>query len=122
MHTEVLDVRDLSTLKDGTFTHVITNLRLPLPSGLDSGPRIVGEMFRLLKIGDVALASTWTGREMIPEMGIVMLISLRPSLAYCILQRSASNSPRRNSRLIHGTIARAFTRLVAHPTIRKRGL
>lgn len=30
MDTEVLGVRDLSTLKDGTFTHVITNLGLPV--------------------------------------------------------------------------------------------
>ena len=37
--TEILDVRDLATLKDGTFTHVITNLGLPVPGDINSSPK-----------------------------------------------------------------------------------
>jgi ubiquinone/menaquinone biosynthesis C-methylase UbiE len=43
--TEILDGRDLATLKDGTFTHVITNLGMPVPDDINSSLKIVGEMF-----------------------------------------------------------------------------
>lgn len=62
METQILDVRDLSSLNDETFTHIITNLGLPVPGDLDSSPKIVNEMFRVLKIGGVALVSTWAGK------------------------------------------------------------
>jgi hypothetical protein len=74
MKTEILDVRDLSTLKDGTFTHVITNLGLPVPGDLDSGPKIVIQVFRVLKEGGVALIPTWSGKEQIPGTIIAVLI------------------------------------------------
>jgi ubiquinone/menaquinone biosynthesis C-methylase UbiE len=61
MQTAVLGIRDLSTLKDGTFTHVFTNLGLPVPGDLGSGPKITKEIFRVLKIGGVALISPWAG-------------------------------------------------------------
>jgi ubiquinone/menaquinone biosynthesis C-methylase UbiE len=62
METKVLDVRDLSALQDGTFTHVITNLGLPVPGDVGSGSKITKEMFRVLKKGGVALVSTWAGK------------------------------------------------------------
>jgi 16S rRNA G1207 methylase RsmC len=58
MYTEILDVRDLSTLRDETFTHVITNLGLPVPGDLESSTKIVNEIFRDSKIGGGALVST----------------------------------------------------------------
>ena len=61
MKTEILDVRDLATLKDETFTHVITNLGMPVPRDINSSPKIVSEMFRVLKRGGVAVMSTWAG-------------------------------------------------------------
>ncbi|KAE9367870.1 S-adenosyl-L-methionine-dependent methyltransferase, partial [Stipitochalara longipes BDJ] len=62
MSTEILDIRDLKTLEDGTFSHVIMNLGMPVPGDLASGPKIVKEMFRVLKIGGVAVVSTWADR------------------------------------------------------------
>jgi ubiquinone/menaquinone biosynthesis C-methylase UbiE len=61
MQTEILDIRDLSILKDDSFTYVITNFGLPFPADLGSGPKITKEMFRILKMGGVALISTWAG-------------------------------------------------------------
>jgi hypothetical protein len=58
MYTKILDVHDLSTLRDKTFTHVITNLGLPVPGGLESSIKIVNEIFRDSKIGGGALVST----------------------------------------------------------------
>ncbi len=62
MKTEMLDVRDLATLKDEIFTHVITNLGMPVPDDINSSPKIVSEMFRVLKRGGVAVMSTWAGK------------------------------------------------------------
>lgn len=62
METKILDIRDLSALQDDTFTHVITNLGLPVPGDLESGSKITKEMFRVLKKGGVALVSTWAGK------------------------------------------------------------
>jgi ubiquinone/menaquinone biosynthesis C-methylase UbiE len=58
MNTEILDVRDLSALRDETFRHVINNMGLPVPGGLESSTKIMNEIFRVLKIGGVALIST----------------------------------------------------------------
>jgi len=115
MNTEILDVRDLSTLKDETFTHVITNLGLPVPGDLDSSPKIVSEMFRVLKIGGVALVSTWAGKKS-PQDDNVMLISRRQSLVVSILQRSTRDSSKRKTRLVHGIEARDIARLMAYST------
>jgi ubiquinone/menaquinone biosynthesis C-methylase UbiE len=62
MKTEILDVRDLATLKDETFTHVITNLGMPVTGDINSSPKIVSEMYRVLKRGGVAVMSTWAGK------------------------------------------------------------
>lgn len=61
--TEILDTCNLSTLRDGTFSHVITNLSMPLPGDENSGPRIVPEAFRVLKNEGVAVFSTWAGEH-----------------------------------------------------------
>jgi ubiquinone/menaquinone biosynthesis C-methylase UbiE len=58
MNIEIPDIRDLSTLRDETFKHVITNLGLPAPGDLESSIKIMNEIFRVLKIGGVALVST----------------------------------------------------------------
>jgi tRNA G37 N-methylase Trm5 len=45
MNTEILDVRDLSALRDETFRHVIPNLGLPEPGDLKSSTKIMNEIF-----------------------------------------------------------------------------
>jgi ubiquinone/menaquinone biosynthesis C-methylase UbiE len=61
METDILDVRSLSTLKDQTFTHVITNLGLPVPNDPESGLKATKEIYRVLKVGGVAMLTTWAG-------------------------------------------------------------
>lgn len=61
VQTDVLDVRDLSSLPDETFTHVFTNLGLPVPGDPESGLKAAKEAFRVLRLGGVALFSTWAG-------------------------------------------------------------
>lgn len=57
---EVLDCRDLKTLKDNTFTHVITNFGFaPNPDDPMGQQRAVKEMYRVLKPGGVAVVTTW---------------------------------------------------------------
>ena len=63
MSTALVDIRNLSTLEEGMFSHVIMNLGMPIPGDLASGPKIVKEMFRVLKIGGVAVVSTWAGER-----------------------------------------------------------
>lgn len=59
---EVLDVRDLKTLKDDTFTHVITNFGFsPTPDDQDGPTKAAAEMFRVLKKGGVCIVTTWAG-------------------------------------------------------------
>jgi ubiquinone/menaquinone biosynthesis C-methylase UbiE len=60
--TDVLDVRDLKTLEDNTFTHVITNFGFA-PDVKDlSGPlKAAKEMYRVLQPGGVAVVTTWSG-------------------------------------------------------------
>ncbi|KAG4440101.1 hypothetical protein IFR05_004398 [Cadophora sp. M221] len=62
MDTDTLDVRDLSSLKENTFTHVFTNLGLPVPGDTNSSSQITSEIFRVLKPGGVASVSTWADR------------------------------------------------------------
>ena len=57
---EVLDCRDLKTLKDNTFTHVITNFGFaPNADDPTAQQRAVKEMYRVLKPGGVAVVTTW---------------------------------------------------------------
>lgn len=65
MQTDILDIRSLSSLPDNTFTHVITNLGLPVPDDPDSGLKAAREMFRVLQPGGVAVVSTWAGKSVV---------------------------------------------------------
>lgn len=57
---EILDCRDLKTLNDNTFTHVITNFGFaPDPDDPTGQQRAVEEMYRVLKPGGVAVVTTW---------------------------------------------------------------
>ncbi|KAL3423371.1 methyltransferase type 11 [Phlyctema vagabunda] len=64
VQTEVLDVRDLKTLKDETFSHVITNFGMAQDPKDTGGPaRAAREIWRVLKPGGVAAVTTWRGRN-----------------------------------------------------------
>ncbi|KAI9731228.1 MAG: hypothetical protein M1834_005421 [Cirrosporium novae-zelandiae] len=63
VRTETLDIRSLSSsLPVDIFTHVLTNLGLPIPNDPDYGLKAVREMFRVLQPGGVAMVSTWADR------------------------------------------------------------
>jgi ubiquinone/menaquinone biosynthesis C-methylase UbiE len=49
MATDTLDVRDLSNIKDNTFSHVFTNLGLPVPGDPDSGTKVTKGVYRVLQ-------------------------------------------------------------------------
>ncbi|KAH8599872.1 S-adenosyl-L-methionine-dependent methyltransferase [Bisporella sp. PMI_857] len=60
----VLDVRDLKSLKDETFSHVITNFGFaPDVNDLDGPGKAAGEMFRVVRPGGVAVVTTWSERN-----------------------------------------------------------
>lgn len=60
--TTVLDVRDLKTLEDDTFSHVITNFGFsPTPDDHDGPKKAAAEMYRVLKKGGVCVVTTWAG-------------------------------------------------------------
>jgi ubiquinone/menaquinone biosynthesis C-methylase UbiE len=60
--TDILDVRDLKTLKDGTFSHVITNFGFaPDTSDLEGPGRASKEVWRVLREGGVAVTTIWAG-------------------------------------------------------------
>ena len=62
MQTATLDSRALtSQLPADSFTHVISNLGLPVPGDAGSGLAIAREIFRLLQPGGVTVLSTWAG-------------------------------------------------------------
>ncbi|RDL33705.1 Uncharacterized protein BP5553_08073 [Venustampulla echinocandica] len=63
VETDIQDVRSLSNLPDNTFTHVITNMGLPVPG--ESGSGVIGakEMYRILQKDGVAVLSTWAGKS-----------------------------------------------------------
>jgi ubiquinone/menaquinone biosynthesis C-methylase UbiE len=92
--TEVLDVRDLKTLGDETFTHVITNFGLsPTPDDLDGPMKAAAEIFRVLKKGGVCVVTTWASIS--PSSFVLRLITSSNSLLRAQL-------PRRNgSRGVH---------------------
>ncbi|KUJ19165.1 S-adenosyl-L-methionine-dependent methyltransferase [Mollisia scopiformis] len=62
IQTGIEDVRDLKGLEDGTFSHAFTNLGMLVPGDDDSGVRITSALFRVLKVGGVALVSSWADR------------------------------------------------------------
>jgi len=60
--SEVLDCRDLKTVKDGVFSHVITNFGFAPNVEDPEGPRKAAkEMWRVLKDGGLAVTSIWAG-------------------------------------------------------------
>jgi ubiquinone/menaquinone biosynthesis C-methylase UbiE len=63
MATDTLDVRDRSNIKDNTFSHVFTNLGLPVPGDQDSGAKVTKEIYRVLQRNGVAMVSTWAGEK-----------------------------------------------------------
>lgn len=92
METDILDVRSLSTLKDQTFTHAITNLGLPVPNDPESGLKVTKEIYRVLKVGGVAMLTTWAGN--IPlSLHDANNNSFRSCLASGIPEHSSSHSP-----------------------------
>lgn len=57
---EVLDCRDLKTLGDNTFSHVITNFGFaPDPSDAMGPAKTAAEMYRVLKPGGINVLTTW---------------------------------------------------------------
>jgi ubiquinone/menaquinone biosynthesis C-methylase UbiE len=63
IESDVLDVRDLKTLEDGTFTHVITNFGFTPNVDDPSGPlKAAREMWRVLRSGGVAAVTVWSGK------------------------------------------------------------
>jgi ubiquinone/menaquinone biosynthesis C-methylase UbiE len=62
VEAELLDARDLKTLQEGTFTHVLTNFGFhPTPDDLAGPAKAAKEMWRVLKPGGVAVVTTWSG-------------------------------------------------------------
>ncbi len=62
VESEILDVRDLKTLSDGTFSHVVTNFGVCNSAEDPEGPgKAVREIYRVLKKGGVAVTTTWSG-------------------------------------------------------------
>ncbi|TVY65727.1 Glandicoline B O-methyltransferase roqN [Lachnellula suecica] len=61
---EVLDCRELKTLGDGTFSHVVTNFGFaPQPDDDTGRVRAAAEMWRVLRPGGVAVVTTWAKRN-----------------------------------------------------------
>ena len=65
IETTILDCRNLSSLADGTFTHVFSNSGGPLPDDTGSAFKGVKEAFRVLKVGRVLAMSTWNGELLV---------------------------------------------------------
>lgn len=62
IETDVLDVRDLKTIKEETFTHVLTNFGFAsTPDDLNGPTKAAAEIFRVLKKGGVCVVTTWAG-------------------------------------------------------------
>ena len=60
--SEVLDVRDLKTIGDETFSHVVTNFGFATDVEDLEGPgKAAREMYSKLKKGGVAITTTWAG-------------------------------------------------------------
>lgn len=68
VETEVLDVRDLKTLHDKTFSHIITNMGFaPDVNDMEGPLKAAKEMWRVLKPGGVAVVTTWIGKIIFPS-------------------------------------------------------
>jgi ubiquinone/menaquinone biosynthesis C-methylase UbiE len=60
IEVEELDMRNLKTLKDNSFTRAITNFGIALMCEDAEGPlNAVRELHRVLKPGGVCIATTW---------------------------------------------------------------
>lgn len=66
----VQDVKSLTNLADNTFTHVITNFCIPIPSPEDpkAAEKATKEMWRVVKPGGVVVATTWKGTCFAPSL------------------------------------------------------
>ena len=63
VETAILDSRDLSSLADDTFTHVLSNFGGPIPDDSQGTLKAVKEAFRVLKVGGTLVMSTWAGER-----------------------------------------------------------
>ncbi|KAI9820044.1 MAG: hypothetical protein M1827_006615 [Pycnora praestabilis] len=61
MQTAIQDVRCLSSVSNETFTHAFLNFGILASGDEDDSAKAVGEIFRVLKVGGVALISSWAG-------------------------------------------------------------
>lgn len=64
VETELLDMRDLKSLKDNSFSHSFTCIGLQSLAGTDDpdGPlEAVKELYRTAKVGGVCSIATWSG-------------------------------------------------------------
>lgn len=66
VETDVLDVRDLKTLEENSFTHVLTNFGFSPTPDDPSGPgKAAREMWRVCKPGGMAAVTTWSGESLL---------------------------------------------------------
>ena len=63
VQTATLDSRDLSSLEDNAFTHVLSNFGGPIPDDSQGTLKAVKEAFRVLKVGGMLVMSTWAGEQ-----------------------------------------------------------
>ena len=67
--TDILDVRDLKSLQNETFSHVITNFGFAPDVADPTGPlKAAKEMWRVLKPGGVAVTTIWAGDIFFPSL------------------------------------------------------
>ncbi len=62
VETAVRDSRKLENINDGTFSHAFLNFGASGPEDPDGLKRTVAEVFRVLKVGGVAMFSIWAGK------------------------------------------------------------
>ncbi|KAJ9663103.1 hypothetical protein H2201_005774 [Coniosporium apollinis] len=62
VQSDILDVRDLKSFGEGTFSHVFTNFGLLVPGDAEAGVKVARECLRVLRVGGVAVISTWADR------------------------------------------------------------